>query len=239
MPGRQDIRLARDRLIYEYGLKRVDRIFVQNPEQERLLREHYGRDSALIRNCFAAAPGAADPGGFILWIATLRPSKRPELVFEIARRMPKYRFVVIGGTDPDPVGHEYLRRAREAAESLPNLEYKGFLPFAEADKYFERARVLLNTSEYEGFPNTFLQAWSRGLPTVAFVDTGSRLDGQPVYPIAKDLNHACAAVERLMTDDAHWKSCATRARSFFDRHHAVDAVVEQFEREIAQLCARA
>ncbi|MGE5095178.1 MAG: glycosyltransferase family 4 protein [Betaproteobacteria bacterium] len=238
IPGQQDIVYARDRLIFEYGLKKVDRVVVQNPEQGRLLLENFGRDSALVPNCFTPPAGAAaDPKGCVLWVASLRVQKRPEILFEMARRMPQYRFVMIGGADPDPAGRELGRRVREEAATLPNLEYKGFLPFAEADRHFDHARVLVNTSEYEGFPNTFLQAWSRGVPTVGFVDTGSRREGRPVYGIASDVDDACRRVERLMSDDLHWHDASRRALAHFNEQHSVEAVVGQYEREIAQLCA--
>jgi glycosyltransferase involved in cell wall biosynthesis len=239
IPGQQDIAYARDRFIFEYGLKRVDRVIVQNPEQERLLRQNFDRESVLIPNCFTAPAGAsADPRGYVLWVASLRTSKRPDVLFEMARRMPQHRFVMIGGADPDPAGQEFGRRVREEAATLPNLEYKGFLPFAEADRHFDGARLVINTSKYEGFPNTFLQAWSRGVPTVAFVDTGSRRDGEPVYPVARDMEDACVQVDRLMADDLAWRAASQRVRAHFDDHHSVEAVVCQYEREIALLCAR-
>jgi len=239
IPGKQDIVYARDRFIFEQGLKRVDRIFVQNPEQGRLLKENFGRDSALIQNCFTAPAGAtADPKGYVLWVATLRLQKRPEILFEMARRMPEHRFIMIGGADPDPAGQEFGHRVREEAATLPNVEYKGFLPFAEADRYFDGARVLVNTSAYEGFPNTFLQAWSRGVPSLGFVETGSRLDGEPVYAHAKDVDDACVQLKRLMSDDIHWRASANRAKAYFNANHSVEAVVGQYEREIAQLCAK-
>lgn len=239
IPGEQDIVYARDRLIFEYGLRHVDRVIVQNPVQAKLLRENFGRDSALIQNCFAAPAGAAaDPAGYVLWVATLRVQKRPEILFEMARRLPQYRFVMIGGADPDPAGQEFGRKVREQAAALPNVEYKGFLPLAQADRYFDGARVMVNTSSYEGFPNTFLQAWSRGVPTIGFVDTGSRRDGEPAYAIAGDVDGACGALDRLMSDDAHWRQASRRALAHFDEQHSVDAVVRQYEREIAQLCAK-
>ena len=238
IPGKQDIVYARDRFIFEQGLKRVDRVFVQNPEQQRLLQENFGRDSALIQNCFTAPAGAtADPNGYVLWVATLRVQKRPEILFEMARRLPQHRFVMIGGADPDPAGQEFGHRVRQEAATLPNVEYKGFLPFAEADRYFDGARVVVNTSAYEGFPNTFLQAWSRGIPSLGFVDTGSRHDGQPVYSIAGDVPDACAQLERLMGDEAHWRAASRRAKAYFEANHSVEAVVGQYEREIAHLCA--
>ena len=41
-----------------------------------------------------------------------------------------------------------------------------------------------------------------------------------------------------MSDDTHWEACSRRAKAFFNAHHSVEAVVGQYEREIAQLCAR-
>ncbi len=238
IPGKQDIAFARDRFIFEQGLRRVDRIVVQNPEQQRLLRENYGLDGALIHNCFTGpADGQGDRAGYVLWVATLRPSKRPEVLIEIARRMPHLRFVVVGGPDGEPASEKLAREMRQAAAVVPNIDYRGFLPFNAADRLFDGARVLLNTSLYEGFPNTFLQAWARGVPSVAFVDTGSRLGGAPVYPIAGDLDQACAHLDRLMRDDGAWQAASDRARTYFNENHAVEAVVGQYEREIAQLCA--
>jgi len=151
--------------------------------------------------------------------------------------MPHLRFVVVGGPDGEPASEKLAREMREAAAIVPNIDYRGFLPFNAADRLFDGARVLLNTSLYEGFPNTFLQAWARGVPSVAFVDTGSRLGGEPVYPIAGDLDQACAHLDRLMSDDGAWQAASDCARAYFNENHSVEAVAVQYEREIAQLCA--
>ena len=238
LPGEQDIHFARDRWLFEYGLKHVDRIFVQNPRQQERAAQNYGRSSVEVPNCYSPPPGAkADPRGYVLWVATVRAQKQPELFLEIARRLPQYRFVLVGGNDMDQ-GVQYAASIRKVAESLPNCEYRGFLPFAEADRMFDGARVVVNTSSYEGFPNTFLQAWARGVPTVAFVDTRSRgPDGRPVYDIAKDIDDASMRVERLMRDDIAWRAASQRVASHFREHHSLEAVVALFEREIAQLTA--
>jgi glycosyltransferase involved in cell wall biosynthesis len=236
VPGKQDIVYRRDRAIFEYGLRNVDRIVVQNPVQQERVRENYGRESTLIQNCFTAPAGArADRDGYILWVATVRPQKRPEMLLEIARRLPRHRFVMIGGSDPDKRSRDYFGSIREAAAGLPNVEFKGFVPFTEADRHFDAARLVVNTSLYEGFPNTFLQAWSRGVPTLAFVDTGSRKDGELVYDRVKDLDEAAAKTDRLMRDDIAWREASRRAGEYFRDNHSVDAIVGHYEREIAQL----
>jgi glycosyltransferase involved in cell wall biosynthesis len=239
IPKRQDITFARDVMLFEYGLRRVDSVVVQNPNQLELLRANYGRDGILIPNCFSAPAGArADRRGYVLWVATVRSQKRPELALEVARRLPELRFVMIGGHDIGRNGEEYARIIREAAAKLPNVEFKGFVPFEEADRYFSGARVVLNTSSYEGFPNTFLQAWSRGVPTVAFVDTGSRRGGQPVYDIAADVDEAAARVDRLMRDDVLWQHTSQRVLAHHRETHSVESVMDLYEREFQHLAKR-
>jgi glycosyltransferase involved in cell wall biosynthesis len=240
VPPHPDIRFARDRWLFEYGVRNVDRLFVQNPAQRELARTHFGRESVLVPNCYAPPPGArADRKGYVLWVATVRAQKRPEILLEIARRMPEYRFVIVGGADAGRRGHEYARGVRAALAGVPNVEDRGFVPFAEADRVFDGARVVLNTSIYEGFPNTFLQAWARGIPTVAFVDTGSRgPEGRPAYDIVKDVREASLRVERLMRDDAEWECASRRVAAHFLEHHSLQAVAQIYEGELTALARR-
>ena len=95
------------------------------------------------------------------------------------------------------------------------------------------ARVFVNTSLYEGFPNTFVQAWARGIPSVGFVDTGSRRDGHPVYDIVNDVSEASWRVERLMRDDIQWQQASLRVAAHFRDCHSIDAVIDRYERELA------
>ncbi|MEO7743014.1 MAG: glycosyltransferase family 4 protein [Usitatibacter sp.] len=236
LPTHPDIRYARDRCIFQYGLRTVDRIFAQNATQQAWARANFDRGAVLVPNCYEAPAGAAaDRNGYVLWVATVREQKRPELFVEMARRLPRQRFVIVGGTDPDRIGQEYAGRFREGLKTLPNVEYRGFMPFAQADRVFDGARVLVNTSSYEGFPNTFLQAWARGVPTVAFVDTGSRDQQGPVYDIAADIDAATRSVERLMGDDAAWEKASARVRAHFARHHSLASIVDVYERELLAL----
>ena len=237
LPGQEDIRFGRDKKIFAWGVRHVDRIVTQNDVQQKQLLDNYGIEGTVIPSCYVPPAGARnDPRGYVLWTASIRPSKRAELALEIARRMPQQRFVVIGGPDPDRKSQDYYGRLREIASALPNVEMKGFVPFTQAEQWFNGARVVLNTSLYEGFPNTFLQAWARAIPTVAFIDTGSRgADGEPVYDAVDDVEQATWRLERLMRDDAHWSNASRRVLAHFGASHSVGAVIDRYEREMALL----
>jgi len=237
VPGRQPIRYLRDRWLFERGLALVDRIVVQNVTQQRDCRANYGRESTQIPSCYEL-PASVSPGtgDCVLWVASMRERdyKRPELFLELARRMPRRRFVMIGGAGGD-AGNACFERIRIEAAAIPNVEFTGFLPLARVEPYFDRARILVNTSVHEGMPNTFLQAWARGVPTVAFVDTGARLRGEPVYRVVGRLDEAAAEIERLFTDEAHWAGASARCREYFGSTHSTSKVLERFERLLGEL----
>jgi glycosyltransferase involved in cell wall biosynthesis len=232
LPGRQRIRYARDRWLFEYGLRRADAIVVQNRSQQSSCLVHYGREATLIQSCYAAPAGAAaDRSGAILWVSNIREVKQPELCLELARRMPHRRFVMIGGPEGSGAASlSHFRAVESEARALPNVTFLGFLPLARAEAHFDRARVFLNTSRHEGFPNTFLQSWARGVPTVAFVDTGSREGGLPVYKVARDLADAQAELDKLMSDDVYWKQASERCRQHHAANHCVAAVTARYSK---------
>src|SRR5262249_2257844 len=94
---------------------------------------------------------------------------------------------------------------------------------------------LVNTSLNEGFPNTFLQAWARSMPTVSFCRTGSIFDGQPVGIVVQDLDEMASAVLQLMECDVRWSDAGRRARTFVERHHTVEAAVPAYEQLFERL----
>jgi glycosyltransferase involved in cell wall biosynthesis len=237
--GRQQIRFARDRWIFEYGMRHVDRIVAQNPAQLKACREQYGRDAVLIPSCYEL-PEESRPayGDCVLWVATVHEYKRPEMALAVARRLPQRRFVMVGGRSTGArLKPGYYEAIRDAAARLPNVEFKGFLPLAEVETCFDGARILLNTSVYEGVPNTFMQAWARGIPTVATVDIGAQLDGEEVYKKTSSVAETAAEIERLFEDRLHWARASARCRAYFTGCHSSAEALARYERIFRELQA--
>ena len=232
------IRFLRDRWLYAYGMRSVDQIFVQNEEQTELCRVNYGRTSVLVRNCYSPPPPAAGRGAQpknVLWVSTIRKIKRPELYLELAAAMPQYEFTMIGG--PGTGEHALYDEIERKAARIGNVRFRGFQHFARTEQEFDCASVLVNTSESEGVPNAFLQAWARGIPTVSFIDAGARLNAQVVGVIVKQPADLAKAVGTLLENDELRDSEGHRGREYVARTHAPDAVIPVYEREFARLAA--
>lgn len=221
VPGHRQIRYARDRMLFEHGLRQVDRIVVQNQAQLEACRAHYAREATLIPSAYELPPEARrQAGDRVVWAGRVTPDKRPELFLELARRLPQRRFVLIGGSGGDDACYAHVR---ETARALPNVECTGFLPLAEAERWFDRARVVVNTSAYEGMPNTFMQAWARGVPTVASVDVGA-----PVQKVFQEIEQGADEIERLFTDQPHWQRASKACKEYFQQVHSSEAVLTQY-----------
>ena len=226
------IRYARDRWLYRRGLAAADAIVAQNEAQRLTCEANYGRPATVIPSCYELpAQRKAAQRDCVLWVAMIQPSKRPELLLEIAARMPQRRFVMIGG--PRPGTEAFYERIRAQAATLPNVEFKGFLPLAQAEPWFDRARVFVNTSAYEGMPNTFLQAWARGVPTVATVDVGA----PSAYTMFDTPQAAADEIQRLFADESHWRARSAACRGYFEKKYAPASVLEQYERVFEAISA--
>ena len=220
------IRYARDRWLYRRGLARAHAIVAQNAVQAASCRATCGREAVVIPSCYQPPPPApAGAKDVVLWVGTVYEEKRPEIFLELARRLPERRCVMIGG--PRRGAEGYYERIRTQAAALPNLEFTGFLPLAQVEPWFDRARVLVNTSRYEGMPNTFLQAWARGVPTVATVDVGA-----PVHRVARDVGELAREAQRACEEGP-----SALCRAYFARTHSCEEALARYARLFESLTA--
>lgn len=191
-PARLLVRYWRDRKLYEYGLRHAGAILVQTHSQQRAMLANYGMPSSLTEmlvdfpsRIYPLEQRTID----VLWVNNLRPFKRPDLLLALARSMPEVRFHMIGG--PQPGFDTLFESIGTTARTIPNLVFHGRVPYHEMDRHYAAATLLVNTSDTEGFPNAFLQAWSRGTPVLSFFD--------PDHLIRKrGLGHACASMDEMV-----------------------------------------
>ncbi|MEA3402543.1 MAG: glycosyltransferase family 4 protein [Armatimonadota bacterium] len=216
-----------ERWLARYGLRRADAIVAQTREQQVVLRERHGRDSVVIRNMWALPAGPAQPPEEpreVFWAATMRERKRPHLFLDVAEALPDLRFTMAGGPASD--NPELYEETRARAEQIHNVEVLGFVPFREIDQYFARAAAYLCTSTIEGFPNTFLQAWSHGRPVVSTLDPDGIIAEHNLGFHRTGLDGLISAV-RLACETS--EDYIERTREYVRAYHSPDVIVPQIE----------
>jgi glycosyltransferase involved in cell wall biosynthesis len=228
-PRRLLISFWRDRKLYEYGLRRAGAILAQSVRQQELLRNNYGVDSSLTASLVDAPERVlpfAERNISLLWVSNIQQWKRPEMFLDLAQRLPGCSASMIGGAVPK-TGNLYQRISACAAR-VGSLTFQGQLSYRATSQVFDRARVFVNTSEFEGFPNTFLQAWVRGIPVVSFFDPDGVIRREGLGHAVASLHEMARAAEALTTDSQAWLEVSARCQAYMARRYGEDQIIAPY-----------
>jgi len=216
----------------QWGMKRISYAFTQNEFQKKILKEEFGLDSFLMisghevpQNIYSIEERLAN--AIVLWVANLGTRKRPEKFIELAQLVgsSKFRLIMIGSKDDDT----YIKRLFK--DKPDNLEWIGRLPFNETLSWFDKAALFINTSfpDIEGFPNTFIQAWLRGVPVITLgVDPDGMIAKHKLGYVARDVRGAMNYLVYLMHDRDAYKEIAENASRYAQKKHSISAMTDNF-----------
>ncbi len=244
---RNFIRARLESAALAYGIRRAHRIVVQTERQARSLAQNYGRRADAVIANFHPAPDEvreADDPPRIVWIANFKQLKQPEAFIRLAEQLQGLagvRFVMIGapakGGDEGAWSDALIRRIAAS----PNLSYLGQLDQAEVNAQLLGAYAFVNTSLYEGFPNTFVQAWLRGVPVVSLhVNPDGIFDGETVGCHAGSDERMAAIVRHLVENPDVRDRMSRNARQHALRFHSMEnaaRLARIFDEEIGTLHA--
>jgi glycosyltransferase involved in cell wall biosynthesis len=204
------------------GIRLSHYILCQNNFQWQVIRKKFpGKSVFKISNPVYLkneAPAETESArSYIAWLGIYRYSKNLKLLYQVASLLKKEQFVIAGkeGAHCDQETAAYL----EKLKCLPNVAFCGFLERTQVLPFLANARFLLNTSHYEGFSNTFLEAWSVGTPVVSGIKVNpdaiiSRNDLGIIYEDVFDLCKQYAAVTPAL-----YQLLSDNAREYVSRHH--------------------
>jgi glycosyltransferase involved in cell wall biosynthesis len=222
-----------------WGLSRTDKIFVQHERQlSRLSPQLRSKAYILPKVCMLAGADGdtvpvkphAERERYVAWVAMLRQHKRPDVLIEIARKLPAIRFVVCGGPSTLMSAPDYSERIINELRKTANIEYLGQVPPDKAQQLIAEAALLLSTSDTEGFPNTFVQAWSSGTPVVSLkIDPDRNIQRLGLGAVSHTVERAVADITALIDSSDRRDSIGSRARSFIVENHSAATVVRLFE----------
>lgn len=152
---------------FKSGLDNASFIVAQNNDQIIALENYKNRsieNIRVIRSGFEINIIDDCIKKSILWVGRAIQFKRPYIYLKLAQKFPNEKFIIICKKDID---ENYKRTIYDEAYALTNLELIEFVPFHEINQFFKNAKVLVNTSTNEGFPNTFIQALMNKTPILS------------------------------------------------------------------------
>ncbi|MGA2399069.1 MAG: glycosyltransferase [Steroidobacteraceae bacterium] len=203
-PGRNIVRVRLEKWAVDFGARHSSHIIVQTTHQAELLRTNFSRTAdAVIPNFHPPAAEVIDKSGplTVIWIANLKPWKRPEVFVRLAQALSgngRIQFVMVGAPAPQTGNQRWQEPLMRDIANTGNLRYVGHRSYAEVNELLSRAHIFVNTSVYEGFPNTFIQSWLRDAVVVSLsVDPDRVLEQKQVGIIAQSESELAAAVREL------------------------------------------
>ena len=204
------------------------------------LKQWFGRDSIVIPSCrpvpdsATQEPWLSRPAGRprILWVGRLIERKRAELCMDLAQRCPDVLFDIVG--EPNAKS-SYAKAIRERGKPLPNVTMHGSIPYRLMDEMYRQSAILLCTSSTEGFPNTFLEAWSHSRPVISTFDPDGIIQKHGLGKVADNLEELEAQVLGMLGDERAWREAAEKGHEYVVSRHSPDAVAEAYERAVAAI----
>lgn len=224
----------RDLRDHRYAILNSDLVIAQTETQRRWV-EQFGQAVSVVKNPIdtqVESLSDIDDRKYMLWVGRADADcKRADLLIQVAMACPRVPFVAVMNPTDAKSSESLYRR-------LPlNVELVEHIDFASSDAVYRDALALINTSDSEGFPNAFLQAFKFGVPVLSRrVNPDGVLTRQQTGFVAHDdLDHLAAMVRQLYEQPGRFRSVARSARNYVVDHHEVADRVDELDRLLCEL----
>jgi len=223
-------------LIYRLGINQADLVISQTKTQQTKLQASMGYSSLIIQMAAKATEGSC--GGpacanDVLWIGRIVGEKRPHWVMDIARRCPNVTFHMAGSTNNSS---EYSAKVLADAKTLPNVRMHGSLTRPQLNDLFRKCSLLCCTSETEGFPTSFLEVWSCGMPIVTTFDPDGVIARNGLGLVVKSVEELATEIQTL-PKSAAYGGMSNACRKYYLDNQTVEAVARRFHRAFKDMLA--
>ena len=223
--------------VYALGLRSANVIAVQHAHQDKRLGQALRSRAAHVPNlvCSIKQTGREyNATSFdAIWVAKICPEKQLECFLDLAATLPDLRFAVVGGFDPT-IGAGTRLTFENRLANLPNLRVYGPQQADKVLALLKLSRVLVNTSSFEGFPNTMLEAWSVGVPVVSLsVDPGEVIEREHLGLVSRTAAQLREDVSTLSRHEPLNQRLGDNGLAYVQRRHSLEAVFDALTRALS------
>lgn len=192
-------------------LRKVDGITTLNPSFLPLIKH---QKAIAINNSMIKDPVPFNwPNQYIVWVANLKPQKRPEICIHLAKHLANYGVDLLMVGKIQSSDYNYFN---DKGLLPKNLHYLGPKTPFEVNGILSSSIALVHTCRPEGFGNNFIQAWLQGKPTVSLeFDPGGFIEKKKLGMVAG--NNQSAFINQVITlvhDSELARQMGERAKKF-------------------------
>lgn len=219
-------------ILFEYGLRSANAVVAEFRGAAELLRKKYNIHATTIYDVTDIKPSqqlmpiAERP--YILWVGRLVEMKRADIFLALAQEFPSVKFLLIGLPEKsEPLTHT---RVQKITGGLPNVLFIPGVQPSEIGNFYSQSRVLINTSDFEGFPNVFIEAHTFGIPVISL-----RVNPDNYLTEHKVGFHANAEPKKLrdclntiITNDALLNTMSNNALAYVKKYHDIHDLAQRY-----------
>lgn len=197
------------------------KIITQNQYQKEMLLKEYGKDSTIIYSGYQINKAEfKKKDKIVLWVARCERWKQPEKFIELAMKNQSIPFIMICSKGNENEYYQYIKRYAAQAK---NIEFIDFVPYNDILKYFKKSFIFINTSLYEGFPQTFIQSLICAVPIISLIvdpenfikknNCGIVCDG--------DFMEMNSALLKMLKNTSYYKKISENALKYAIQNHNI------------------
>ncbi len=219
---------------YKYGLRNANAVVVQSEQGKNDLLKYHKKDSVIIKNAFLISDLKEIEKDYILWVGSARKVKQPDIFLKLCQEFPQEKFVMIM---PKSTDVNFWDNIFQKAEMVRNLKFIERVSFNEIQNYFDKAKLLIGTSKYEGFPNVYLQSCMGRTPIIS-------LRVNPDKFITKNNLGYCAngnfstmvdQIKNILSNQKDWQEKSNNALKYVQKNHDIKVIGEKWAEIIDNL----
>lgn len=226
-------------IVAKYGIKKATKILVQSYDQKKNLKDKFGLESEILKN---AHPRISEPMLIkekdrivILFVGNIKKVKQPEVFIRLAQKFISKNdvsFVMIGRSGND----KYSLGFKDLLADTKNIKWLGELSQHEVNMEISSSYVLVNTSLYEGFSNTFIQAWQRGVPVLSLnVDPDALLSEGGLGLCSGSFEKLSKDLEFLLDNPSLRNTMGESGCKYALEEHSLDVISDRFKMILAEV----
>lgn len=172
---------------------------------------------------------------YILWLARCDSWKNPFLFIELAKTFPTEKFVMIAASVRDQ--EDLFSRVKTEASKLKNMKFIPGIQHADGQQFFNKAKISVNTSDFEGFSVAFIQSGFAATPIATLnLNPDSVITTYNLGSCARgNFNLMKKQVRELLYNEEIWKQKSKNISSYMRKNHNINNVVHKWEKLFAQL----